>query len=229
MSLSAPERPGRSRRSWSRTTRRRTIGSAYASASTATRSSRGATTARRSPSTWTPRTCSAAAGPTWTQEDKIEAPFGACALEGDSLALGDPADESNDETGSVLLYRRFGASFVPSLELSAAELVAGDRFGYGLALEGGVLAVATPGPETVVGLDRVFFFDTTEPHPSFCDASDGALALCPCGNAGSPDSGCDIQQGTGGVRLEVLAQETSVLNRATLRRAGGIRRRARRA
>jgi hypothetical protein len=37
---------------------------------------------------------------------------------------------------------------------------------------------------------------------AFCDASDGALALCPCGNAGSPDSGCDLPQGTGGVHLE---------------------------
>jgi hypothetical protein len=40
---------------------------------------------------------------------------------------------------------------------------------------------------------------------AYCDASDGALALCPCGNPGAPDTGCDIAQGTGGVRLEATA------------------------
>jgi hypothetical protein len=55
---------------------------------------------------------------------------------------------------------------------------------------------------------------------SFCDASDGALASCPCGNPGAPDSGCDIAQGTGGIELDVLAQETTPLNRATLQGTG---------
>jgi hypothetical protein len=36
---------------------------------------------------------------------------------------------------------------------------------------------------------------------SYCDGSDGALALCPCGNPGLPDTGCDNAQGTGGVRI----------------------------
>jgi hypothetical protein len=47
-----------------------------------------------------------------------------------------------------------------------------------------------------------------ERFPSFCDASDGSLASCPCA-PGAPDSGCDLPQGTGGVRLDVLAQATS--------------------
>jgi hypothetical protein len=54
----------------------------------------------------------------------------------------------------------------------------------------------------------------------FCDASDGALAACPCGNAGSLDTGCDITQGTGGVRLALVGQVTSPVNRATLAGAG---------
>jgi hypothetical protein len=54
------------------------------------------------------------------------------------------------------------------------------------------------------------------PFTSFCDAADGALAACPCANPGLPDTGCDIAQGTGGVRLAALAQETAPLNRATL-------------
>jgi hypothetical protein len=42
----------------------------------------------------------------------------------------------------------------------------------------------------------------------FCDASDGALAACPCANPGAADAGCDIPQATGGVRIDVLAQQT---------------------
>jgi hypothetical protein len=55
---------------------------------------------------------------------------------------------------------------------------------------------------------------------SFCDAADGSLASCPCGNAGDPDSGCDIQQLTGGVRLSFLARQTSPQNRATVQGTG---------
>jgi hypothetical protein len=51
--------------------------------------------------------------------------------------------------------------------------------------------------------------------PSFCDDSDGSLASCPCSNPGSPDTGCDIQQGTGGVGLDVVNQENSPANRVT--------------
>jgi hypothetical protein len=55
---------------------------------------------------------------------------------------------------------------------------------------------------------------------TFCDASDGALASCPCGNPGDPDSGCDIQQGTGGILLSVTHLQTSPPNRATLAGTG---------
>jgi hypothetical protein len=54
---------------------------------------------------------------------------------------------------------------------------------------------------------------------SFCDGTDGALASCPCDNAGSPDSGCDNAQGTGGVRLDVAAQSTNPIG-ATLTGSG---------
>ena len=49
----------------------------------------------------------------------------------------------------------------------------------------------------------------------FCDGDDGALAACPCANPGAPDTGCDVQQGTGGVRLRLVSQETSPQNRVT--------------
>jgi hypothetical protein len=56
-------------------------------------------------------------------------------------------------------------------------------------------------------------------YASFCDDADGSLASCPCA-AGTPESGCDIAQGTGGVALDVVAQETSPINRATLSGTG---------
>lgn len=55
---------------------------------------------------------------------------------------------------------------------------------------------------------------------SFCDASDGSLASCPCANPGAPDAGCDTAASTGGVRLEVVLQQTAPANRATLRGVG---------
>jgi hypothetical protein len=47
----------------------------------------------------------------------------------------------------------------------------------------------------------------------------GTAFDCPCGNAGLPDHGCDVPQGTGGVRLDVVAQ-TSSPSGATLAGAG---------
>lgn len=58
------------------------------------------------------------------------------------------------------------------------------------------------------------------PFPTFCDASDLALASCPCANPGNPDSGCDIPAGTGGVKFEVIAQRFAPSNRATARATG---------
>jgi hypothetical protein len=62
-------------------------------------------------------------------------------------------------------------------------------------------------------------YTATGAGTSFCDASDGALASCPCGNAGTPDSGCDNAQSTGGVKINVAAQTTSP-NGATLTGTG---------
>jgi len=50
---------------------------------------------------------------------------------------------------------------------------------------------------------------------SFCDASDNALDTCPCTNPGAAETGCDIQQSTGGVGLSMVSRETSPLNRVT--------------
>ena len=55
---------------------------------------------------------------------------------------------------------------------------------------------------------------------SFCDDADGSLASCPCTNPGNPTSGCDIQQGTGGVQLDVVAQSQAGGNGATVTGSG---------
>ena len=79
---------------------------------------------------------------------------------------------------------------------------------------------AGDGPTLVAGGQFGYVIDTGDQHigrwggcapiqyPSFCDGFDGALASCPCA-PGAPDAGCDLPQGTGGVRLDVVAQETS--------------------
>jgi hypothetical protein len=67
---------------------------------------------------------------------------------------------------------------------------------------------------------RVAVFEFDELFSSFCDATDDALAACPCSNPGSPDAGCDVAQGTGGVALTVLGQQTTPQNRATLQGTG---------
>jgi len=58
-----------------------------------------------------------------------------------------------------------------------------------------------------------------ECQQSFCDAGDLSLNDCPCANPGNPDSGCDIQQLTGGVKLTTLSQDT-LNTRITLQGTG---------
>ena len=62
---------------------------------------------------------------------------------------------------------------------------------------------------------------------SFCDNSDGSLAFCPCAQPGANDTGCDspippMQGGglTGGIRLDVVSQQTFPTNRMTLAGSG---------
>jgi hypothetical protein len=103
----------------------------------------------------------------------------------------------------------------------------------GLHVGGGMHRFAIPSSSGVRLVHELWFTDwpgnqsvgeseivtLVDPFPRFCDGSDGALASCPCGNAGDPDAGCDIPQATGGVSLDVLAQTTSP-NGATLSGSG---------
>jgi len=67
-------------------------------------------------------------------------------------------------------------------------------------------------------IEAAVLLDTTLPQ-GFCNGADGALASCPCGNVGSPEAGCDLQQTTGGVQLAIVDQDTAV-TRATLSGTG---------
>jgi hypothetical protein len=75
--------------------------------------------------------------------------------------------------------------------------------------------------QTIVeaGLDAFELLTCESASSSFCDASDNALASCPCANPGAPDSGCDTAQGTGGVHLDVVGQDT-LAPQATLSASG---------
>jgi hypothetical protein len=62
---------------------------------------------------------------------------------------------------------------------------------------------------------------------SFCNGTDLSLLSCPCSNPGNYDSGCDspipaMQGGglTGGVKLDIVRQETTPTNRATVTGSG---------
>jgi hypothetical protein len=68
--------------------------------------------------------------------------------------------------------------------------------------------------------DRTLLSSCPAPGSSFCDASDGSLASCPCTNPGAPNSGCEIAQGTGGVALAFVSQQTSPNNRVTWASSG---------
>jgi len=61
-----------------------------------------------------------------------------------------------------------------------------------------------------------------DPFPSSCsgEAIGFIPSPCPCSNGGNRDSGCNLPQATGGVKLDVLAQVTGPMNRATLQGTG---------
>jgi Chlamydia polymorphic membrane protein (Chlamydia_PMP) repeat len=72
------------------------------------------------------------------------------------------------------------------------------------------------------------FLDQCPQEPTdFCNALDGSLASCPCANPGDPNTGCDspippAQGGgtTGGIRLDLVSQQTTPTNRAVFTGSG---------
>ena len=105
-------------------------------------------------------------------------------------------------TDTIQVGTEVPATSTVRIRFIATEVDPGD------VLEAGIDAILATGP-----------LQCSETSSTFCDASDGADAQCPCA-AGNPDAGCDIAQGTGGVSLGVLAQETSPQNRVTMQGTG---------
>jgi len=79
----------------------------------------------------------------------------------------------------------------------------------------------SPGDVLEAGIDGILVeaLNCSAISSSFCDGSDNALASCPCA-AGTADTGCDVAQATGGVQLNVVNQQTSPNNRATVQGVG---------
>jgi hypothetical protein len=142
--------------------------------------------------------------------------FGASvALDGDRAVVGSPRHGNG---GAAYAFQRVGTMWIQSSKLVGSDTGNNDHFGS---------AVAVTGTRALVGAVRdnigsnqdagsAYAFDLTQQHASFCDDSDASLVACPCNNPGSPDTGCEVHQGTGGVALVVACQQTAPLNQATL-------------
>ena len=163
-------------------------------------------------------------GTSWTQTAKLLDPrlrnsgFGyRVSLDGDRIAARGFFDGSLFRDDATVFARQ-GSDWIPLHTLIPST--PGGLEDGGLALEGDTVVIGAPkfGPYPHSGV--VYTYDLGATFPSFCDASDGALASCPCANPGNPDTGCDIAQATGGAKLDVFGQEFGPQNRATLTGSG---------
>jgi len=119
--------------------------------------------------------------------------------------------------GAVYVYRNLGGVWHEQIKPVLPDQNSGDDAGYASAIDSGAQIVvgARGATEAGAGSGRaVVFAAACDLGGTFCDASDGSLASCPCA-AGTPNTGCQIPQGTGGVKLAVVAQQTTPLNRVT--------------
>jgi len=162
-------------------------------------------------------------GTTWTQARKLIEPGanrfgGAVELVGDRAAIARRNDLFGP--GSVFLYDRLVEPASVRWVLRN-ELTGSHGFGKAIGFSGELLGVGLPALDVQANdSGAVSVFERVDPHPTFCNASDGALTACPCANAGAPDTGCDLQSGSGGVGLDVAFQSFVPLNRATLSGTG---------
>ena len=102
-------------------------------------------------------------GTAWSQEAFLKAPtviaderFGrSVALSGDTLVIGAPAPPNSATgqpvgSGSVYVYTRSGATWVPQATLKASNAETSDRFGSSVALDGNTLIVGASGEDSIV-------------------------------------------------------------------------------
>jgi len=156
------------------------------------------------------------------------AAFASVAVEGDLVLFEASLGSVINPTGNGIYGFQNGTLFkvLDSFEQVDGQDILGAEFdtrgldGNQLALRVTFVDPAHPTFWLLWGVYVATIGNDGEGAGAFCDASDGSLASCPCSNPGGPKSGCDIQQGTGGVKLSSLAQEVTPLNRATLQGAG---------
>ncbi len=72
----------------------------------------------------------------------------AVAVDGNWLAVGAPFDDDKGSAaGAVYMYERVGGVWMFAEKIAPLELVAGDKFGTAVALDGARLAIGTPGDD----------------------------------------------------------------------------------
>jgi hypothetical protein len=155
---------------------------------------------------------------------------GAWSEDGNALGVdGDSSSNSASRAGAAYVFARSGTSWSEEAYLKASNTSFTDFFGVSVSVSGDTVVVGASGEDSgAAGVDgdqtdnsfslagSAYAFDLASADPtSFCDDADRSLAACPCSNPGSPGSGCDIQQGTGGVELSVFSQATFPQNRVT--------------
>jgi hypothetical protein len=165
-------------------------------------------------------------GTMWSQQAKLiasDAPqsafFGrSVTISGERLISG--SDGPLD--GEAYLFRRSGTDWIEQQKFTGSDISKGAQFGSSSSLYDDAVVIGALYQSTGATIDHgaAYVFRIVQQSPSFCDDADGSLASCPCSNAGNPDSGCDIQQGTGGVMIDLVAQETTPQNRVTWSGAG---------
>ena len=141
------------------------------------------------------------------------------AIDGDRIVVGNAGQLEGPEDAAV--FQLLSGSWQRTARLRASDSIRYSEFGGAVALAGTQIIVGALDRAIGIGGEgAAYIFDLGDLHPSFCDASDGALASCPCANPGSDLTGCDLPQATGGVSLDVVTQEFVPQNRATLTGAG---------
>lgn len=154
------------------------------------------------------------AGTSWTLEQVLVAAeprhddrLGeSVALEADEALCGSPFRQTasgGQEAGIVRVFQGAPTWAQTSVLTSLESQPSGDRFGASLAAQGDTVVV---GALLDDGAGAAHVLRLRPLGERFCDASDGSLASCPCGNGGAADSGCDNAQASGGARLSALDQ-----------------------
>ena len=157
----------------------------------------------------------------WTLEQTLSAGGAAnfgqgVAVDGDTILVTAPVEPDGSPflglRGALFVYRNSGGAWELDPVRRLARRVPGFNLMTYVDLDEGTAVAGS-----LADRGHSFVFDVSRPSfPSFCDANDGALSVCPCGNPGLQTTGCDLPQATGGVRLDVVAQVTAPSNRLSV-------------